>query len=118
MHETEANAAHPTESCGWRIGFDRSGAPPSQLLPGRLRAARAVAGLGFLAIAGSVGRSGVGIPVSFIALWLGASHLVAAGTGYRGCPELGAIPSLVLGRHVATVCGPWGRIDRLLERTR
>jgi len=30
------------------------------------------------------------------ASWFGASHLVAACTGYAGCPELGEIPSVLL----------------------
>jgi hypothetical protein len=46
--------------------------------------------------------------------WFGASHLVAARTGYAGCPELGAIPSVVLGREVQVGCVPWGIADRSL----
>jgi hypothetical protein len=45
-------------------------------------------------------------------LWLGISHLVAAVSGYRGCPEIGAIPSLLLGRRVVTQCAPWEWLDR------
>ena len=51
---------------------------------------------------------------SLAAGWLGASHLAAAAIGYRGCPELGAIPTLLLGRRVETRCGPWERLDARL----
>jgi hypothetical protein len=44
--------------------------------------------------------------------WFGASHLVAGRTGYAGCPELGAIPSVVLGREVQVGCVPWRIADR------
>ena len=42
--------------------------------------------------------------------------MLAAATGYRGCPEMGAIPGLVLRRRVSTVCKPWERFDQWLER--
>lgn len=96
-------------------------------LGGRARAARAIAGV--LIIAG-VGLLYVwpvallpklGVP-SFVAwslaipsLWLGVSHLVAAVTAYRGCPEVGAIASLFLRRHVLTACAPWERFGRRVE---
>ncbi len=48
------------------------------------------------------------------ASWFGASHLVAARTGYGGCPELGAIPSVILGREVQVGCVPWRIADRRL----
>lgn len=54
------------------------------------------------------------LPASLAAGWLGASHLVAAAIRYRGCPELGAIPTLVLGRRVETRCGPWELLDARL----
>jgi hypothetical protein len=57
-------------------------------------------------------------PASLVATWFGISHLVAAVTGYQGCPELGAIPSVMLGRPVATGCGPWQRIDTRLDSAR
>jgi hypothetical protein len=46
--------------------------------------------------------------------WFGASHLVAARTGYAGCPELGAIPSVILRREVQIGCVPWQIADRRL----
>jgi hypothetical protein len=83
------------------------------------RAARAAAGVGFLAIAGALGSrrlpGGIALwPAALVPTWFGISHLVAGVTGYPGCPELGAIPSVVLGRQVATGCGPWERIDQRL----
>src|SRR5260221_299752 len=53
-------------------------------------------------------------PLALVPTWFGISHLVAGVTGYQGCPELGAIPSVMLARPVATSCGPWERIDRRL----
>jgi len=83
------------------------------------RRARALAGFGFLAMAGALGsREAAGRvalwPLALVPAWFGISHLVAAVIGYRGCPELGAIPSVMLARPVATDCGPWQRIDRML----
>lgn len=86
------------------------------------RSARAVAGVGFLAAAGALAsrrlKGGVALwPASLVPTWFGISHLVAAVIGYQGCPELGAIPSVMLGRRVETSCEPWRRIDGLIERS-
>lgn len=80
------------------------------------RRARGLAGLGLLGLAAAALRwpRTLGIPTSLAAGWLGAAHLVAAAIGYRGCPELGAIPTLLLGRRVETRCGPWERLDARL----
>ncbi|MDX6603159.1 MAG: hypothetical protein QOF13_2361 [Solirubrobacterales bacterium] len=86
------------------------------------RRARAVAGLGFLALAGAMssrqlpGRISLW-PAAIVPTWFGVSHLVSSVTGYRGCPELGAIPSVMLDRPVATACGPWERIDGWIDRS-
>src|SRR4051794_25659995 len=86
------------------------------------RRARAVAGLGFLALAGAMssrqlpGRISLW-PAAIVPTWFGVSHPVASVTGYGGCPELGAIPSVVLDRPVATACGPWERIDSWVDRS-
>jgi hypothetical protein len=93
----------------------------SDQMSGRSRQARAAAGFGFLALAGALGsRQAPGRvalwPLALVPTWFGISHLVASVTGYRGCPELGAIPSVMLGRQVATSCRPWERIDHLLVR--
>ena len=50
------------------------------------------------------------VPTAAAAGWVGASHLVAAAIRYHGCPELGAIPTLFLGRRVAP-CSPWELLD-------
>jgi hypothetical protein len=83
------------------------------------RAARAAGGIVFLAIAGALASrrapGGVALwPAALVPTWFGISHLVAGMTEYSGCPELGAIPSVMLGRPVATGCGPWKWIDRRL----
>ena len=84
------------------------------------RAARAAVGVGFLALAGGLSsRQPARIalwPAALVPTWFGISHLVAGMTAYPGCPELGAIPSVILGRPVPTGCGSWDRIDRFLER--
>jgi hypothetical protein len=77
----------------------------------RSRGVRATAGLMFFALAAWTPFW----PFSILVAWFGASHLVASVTGYRGCPELGAIPSLVLRRRVSTLCKPWERFDQWLE---
>jgi hypothetical protein len=88
-------------------------------MPTSSRLARALAGLGFLALAGTLaarqapGRIALW-PLALVPTWFGISHLVAALIRYPGCPELGAIPTVILGRNVPTGCRPWGRIDSLL----
>jgi hypothetical protein len=90
-------------------------------MTGSAARARAAAGFGFLVIAGAlVSRQAPGRvslwPMALVPTWFGISHLVAGVTGYEGCPELGAIPSVMLARPVVTGCGPWERIDRRLLR--
>jgi len=81
------------------------------------RSARATVGVASLALAILVRRrAGVlGVVGAAGAAWFGASHLVAARTGYGGCPELGAIPSVLLGREVHVACVPWRLADRRLR---
>jgi hypothetical protein len=84
------------------------------------RRSRAMAGLAFLLLAGAMGTrrlpGAVALwPASLVPTWFGISHLVAGVTGYRGCPELGAIPSVMLGRPVGTGCELWERIDRWVD---
>jgi hypothetical protein len=96
----------------------------------RARAARALAGVLFIGQAGVLYvwplalLAGLGVP-NFVLLplaaagvWLGLSHLVAAATSYRGCPEVGAIASLLLRRRIITTCKPWERLDDRIERGR
>jgi hypothetical protein len=88
-------------------------------MSGRGRRARAAAGLGFLLAAGALserrlpGRVALW-PAAVVPAWFGVSHLVAAFTGYAGCPELGAIPSVLLGRRVETACRPWRSLDDVM----
>jgi hypothetical protein len=105
---------------------DRAGSEARVPLGGRERAARAIAGaliiagigllyLGPVALLPKLGVPGVVTwALAVPSLWLGISHLVAAATSYRGCPEVGAIPSLILSRQVISTCTPWERLDRRL----
>jgi hypothetical protein len=98
-----------------------SGGPGEQApMSARARRSRIVAGFGFLAAAGALCSrrlpGGVALwPASLVPTWFGISHLVAGTIGYQGCPELGAIPSVMLDRPVVTRCELWGRIDRRLD---
>ena len=86
----------------------------------RARAARATVGVGFLGMASAVLvlQPACGV-VSWLTApvltWLGISHLVAAVTGYQGCPEIGAVASLVFDRSISTNCDIWRRIDRAMR---
>jgi hypothetical protein len=82
----------------------------------RQRSARAVVGVASLTVAVLAARSSgaIGVLGAAGAGWFGASHLVAARTGYAGCPELGAIPSVVLGWELQVGCVPWRIADRRL----
>jgi hypothetical protein len=50
-------------------------------------------------------------PLTAIAGWFAGSFYVAVWTRYPGCPEIGAIPSWLLGRRIATRCAPLERRD-------
>jgi hypothetical protein len=82
----------------------------------RQRAARAVAGAALLGLTAAALRaaSPLSLAVAGAAGWVGVSHMVAGATGYNGCPELGAIPSLLRGQPVHTRCGLWQTLDRSL----
>ena len=76
---------------------------------------RLVAGLVLLVIAVALPWSAVGwIVLALVIGWIGVSHVVAAVTAYPGCPELGAVPSLLRGRSVKTGCLPWRWLDAIL----
>lgn len=106
---------------------DRASSETQAPLGGRARAARATAGVVIIASVGVLYLwpvallPGLGVPgvvawsLAIPSLWLGLSHLVAAATAYRGCPEVGAIPSFLLRRHVITTCTPWERLDQRIE---
>lgn len=100
------------------IGEDQG---PSRALTSRQRMARAVAGVGCLALAWAflrVPAPVVAWPLAIVAAWFGASHIVAGWIGYPDCPELGAIASAVRRRYIQTRCGPWARIDHWMEPRR
>jgi hypothetical protein len=82
----------------------------------RQRRARVVVGVASLTVAVLAARTSgvIGVLGAVGTGWFGASHLVAARTGYAGCPELGAIPTVVLGREVQVGCVPWRIADRRL----
>ena len=90
----------------------------ARLRPGP-RLCRAIAGLMFFVLALSLAHGAARWPFLWfgfaLLLWFGVSHVVAAITGYSGCPELGSIPSVILRRHVGTYCGPWTRLDQWFE---
>jgi len=89
-------------------------APRRPPLSAGQRLARAAAGVGFLGIALPLLRRRPTRAPGAVAAWFGATHLLAAATAFNGCPELGAAPSLVLRRDVASECGPWELLDRRL----
>lgn len=92
---------------------------PLEQLNDRQRRARRIVGVTSLAL-GVLAARRAGAPgalAAAAAAWFGVSHLVAARTGYAGCPELGAIPSVLLGREVNVGCVPWQLADRRLGLT-
>lgn len=99
--------------CGCAVASEEGS---TSALADRQRRARALAGVALCGVSIAAARwpKRLAAPVALGTGWLGASHLVAAATAYRGCPELGAIPSLFLGRSVETRCGPWELLDRRL----
>jgi hypothetical protein len=82
------------------------------------RRARSVAGVVLLSLALALPWSSAGwIALAVAAVWLGATHVLAAAMAYPGCPELGAVPSLLLGRWVRIGCTPWRWADARLRLT-
>ena len=85
----------------------------------RQRVARFVVGLALLCWAWSLPWSDAGSIASVAILgWFGGTHVLAALMAYPGCPELGAVPSLLLRRTVRIGCGPWRWLDARLRLTR
>ena len=82
------------------------------------RVARLLAGVLLLLTALSLPWSAVGwIMLAVVVGWIGATHVLAAATAYPGCPELGAVPSLLLRRRVKFRCLPWQWVDARLKLT-
>ncbi len=76
------------------------------------RWARLIVGVALLSLALALPSSAAGwIALAIVAGWLGATHVLAAAMAYPGCPELGAAPSLLLGRWVRIGCSPWRWLD-------
>lgn len=96
----------------------RDGAAGSRTLNARQRWARLIAGVLLLALVLALPWSAVGWIALAAALgWVGASHVLAAAMAYPGCPELGAVPSLLSGHRVTTACSPWRWLDKRLHLT-
>jgi hypothetical protein len=85
----------------------------------RQRTARFIVGAGLLLLdfllPWSHALSITGIATAAIIGWFGVTHVLAALMAYPGCPELGAIPSLLLRRDVKIGCGPWRWLDARLR---
>jgi hypothetical protein len=85
------------------------------------RTARFIVGAGLLLVAvlllWSLAFSALVIAIAAILGWFGVTHVLAALTAYPGCPELGAVPSLLLRRDVRIGCGPWQWLDARLRLT-
>lgn len=112
--------SEPTGGVCCALG-DEAEAGSQQPISQRSRAARAIVGAGFLAVAGAIATrntpGGIALwPVALVPTWFGISHLVAAQIGYPGCPELGAIPSVFYGQTITTQCRPWEKTDRWLDQ--
>ena len=82
------------------------------------RWARLIAGVVLLSLALTLPLAGAGWNVLVvIAGWFGVTHVLAAAMAYPGCPELGAVPSLLLRRWVRIGCTPWRWLDARLRLT-
>ena len=87
----------------------------------RQRTARFIFGAGLLSLdfllLWSHPLSVTAIAAAAIIGWFGVTHVLAALMAYPCCPELGAVPSLLLRRVVKIGCGPWRRLDARLRLT-
>lgn len=113
VHDSASNTGSKPKGCSCSVPSEAT--VPTRRLNGSMRMARVGAGIGFIAIGRSALRRTYLWPLAAVAGWFGISHVVAGTTGFAGCPELGAVPSLVLRRDVHTRCGPWERIDSYLD---
>lgn len=87
-------------------------------LNARQRRARLIVGVVLLLLALAIPWSAAGgVVLAVIAAWVGGAHVLAAAMSYPGCPELGAAPSLLLGRWVRIGCTPWRWLDAKLRLT-
>jgi len=82
------------------------------------RRSRLVVGVALLLLALAPPWSAAGwIALSVIVGWIGTTHVLAAAMAYPGCPELGAAPSLLLGRWVKISCSSWRWLDARFRLT-
>ena len=105
-----------SRGCGGCGAPRRETSGEDEILTGAQRARRRRMAHGFLAAAVVLAlTASLGLPalwpLAVIAGWFAGSFYVAAWIGYVGCPEVGAIPSWLLGRRIATRCAPLDRID-------
>lgn len=107
------DASQAGQGCGCRVSPVDDARLPA--LAARHRVARVLAGGGFAALSWLCWSSRVSRPVAVAAGWFALSHVVAGITAYPGCPELGAIPSLIPGASVRTRCGPWKLLDARID---
>lgn len=114
VHQTAGDGGSKAKGCSCSVAS--GGTPSTRPLNKSMRLARVGAGIAFIAVGRSALRRTYLWPLAAVAGWFGISHVVAGATGFAGCPELGAIPSLVLQRDIHTRCGPWERIDSYLGR--
>lgn len=117
MPSSEGRVVSTLETAAQRCGCHAAPAEETALPPleQRQRVARVVAGGGFAALAWLCWSARVSRPLGVVAGWFALSHVLAGITAYSGCPELGAIPSLVQGRPVPTRCTPWMRLDERMD---
>jgi hypothetical protein len=101
--------------CGTETGTDW------RPLSRRQRMARFIVGAGLLLVAFLLAwfaaTSAATIVTAAILVWFGVTHVLAALIAYPGCPELGAVPSLLLRRDVKIGCDPWQWFDARLRST-
>lgn len=94
-----------------RCAIDTAQDRPTRELTPTQRLARLAAAAVFGYVARRLAQYRAAGPLVWVAAWFGVSHAVAAATSYGGCPELGAVPSLVMRRRIVTECGPWDWFD-------
>jgi len=87
----------------------------------RQRTARFIVGVGLLLVVflllWSSAVSAAALVTAAILAWFGVTHVMAAVMAYPGCPELGAVPSLLRRRVVKIDCGAWRWLDARLRLT-
>lgn len=109
--ESQIDATNPELPCV--VG----GGASVDAVPQRGRVARAAFGFTAIGLGGALATRRLPgqialWPLAIVPSWFGISHLIAAMIGYDGCPELGAIPTVLHGQPIGSRCRLWERIDR------